>query len=149
MRLITPANNVALKFDPTLMELFFGTPGVTHLSADSADPVVWINYAGPVLRYQLYLQVDREVVAVSGDTVMPFGGHSMYEIYVPCTEVVGTPDGYLPGHICLSFYNGDPSLQTNCQMTIRKRPDGELKVWPVIQFPPAHPIVSQRRAGEG
>ncbi len=63
----------------------------------------------------------------------------MYEISIPCTEIVEGPDGYHPGQICLSFYYGDSSLQANRQMTIMKRPDGELKVWPSMPFPPDYP----------
>lgn len=130
---------MALKYDPSLIERFFGTAGEFTQLAESTDKIIWIDYAGPVLRYRIMLHIDRDVVLVSGDTVHPFGGDSMYEISIPCSEIVGGPDGYHPGQICLSFYYGDPSLQANRQMTIMKRPDGELKVWPSMPIPSGHP----------
>jgi hypothetical protein len=131
---------VALKYDPSLIVRFFGSAGEFTTSAESSEQMVWIDYAGAVLRYAIMLILDRDLVLISGDTSHPFGGDSMYEISIPCTEIVEGPDGYHPGQVCLSFYYGDPSLQSNRQMTIMKRPDGELKVWPSMPFPQDHPI---------
>ena len=62
----------------------------------------------------------------------------MYEIVIPCSEIVAGPDGYHFGKICLSFYYGDSGVVDDRRMTIMKKPDGELKVWPSGQFPIGH-----------
>ena len=137
-----------LVFDPAIIEQFFGTAGEMHTTEEihpdikPAQRTLWIEYAGPALKYTILLNIDQDSVSISGDTIQPFGAHSMYEIYVPCTEILAVPDPYRPEQTSLSFYYGETESYDNRHMTVMKRPDGELKVWPSFPFPPGHPCLS-------
>jgi hypothetical protein len=131
---------MAIAYEPDVLERFFGcTVEPLDPPSEALGRILWIEYAGATLRYQLYIHVDTLSVGVSGDSSHPFGADSMYEIYIPCTSILEGPDGYYPHQQTLRFYYGDHTLPESLQLSILKRPDGDLKVWPSMPFPLDHP----------
>jgi hypothetical protein len=126
-----------IAYDPAVIESFFDTAG-DWSETEEMGRILWLEYAGPTLKYIIHLDIDMEAVGVSGDIAHPFGGDSMYEICVPCSHITSGPDPYHPRQICLSFFYGGSDLNRDRRMTIMKTPTGELKVWPAYPFPAGH-----------
>lgn len=97
-----------------------------------------LRYAGARLNYELIIGEESEIVLISGSHEEPFGADSLFEIMVPCDSISVCEDGYYPGQTGLNFWYGDPSQYHNRTMQLLKRPDGDLKVWPVCIWPPRH-----------
>ena len=129
-----------LTYDPAIIESFFGTRGEIEDVGDWR--ILLLDYAGPTLKYSVILNLTLETVSISGDVSRPFCADSMYEIAVPCSEIIAGPDGYHQGQICLTFYYGGTDINVHRRMTIMKTPDGELKVWPYYQLPDGHPAAA-------
>jgi hypothetical protein len=84
------------------------------------------------------LNLADEIAMISGDTELPFGANSMYEISIPCDSIKQIEDGYYPGTTGLGFWYGDPTKKHNMTMMLLKRLDGDLKVWPSCVWPERH-----------
>ena len=63
----------------------------------------------------------------------------MYEFGVPCTDIVAFPAERDPDGIALGFFYGDTADKHNRTLTIVKRSDGDLVVWPSWPYPKGHP----------
>lgn len=97
----------------------------------------WITPAGDYATL-FYIHQSDEQVSVSGDPDRPFGSDSFYEIYVPCNCIRLAQDPYYPNQQGLTFWYGSPENIVNLRLTIYKRPDGDLKIWPCFPFPEDH-----------
>jgi hypothetical protein len=117
---------------------FFGGEAFTS-TGEQIGRIHIFRYVGSRLQYDVWIQEDIDWVAVSGDPDTPFGAHSFYEISLPCDLIATLADGYIPGQVALAFYHGGSREPENLRMTIMKRPDGDLKVWPAFPIPEGHP----------
>ncbi len=132
---ITELLDVPIEWQNDVLLKFFG-----ELPTPSClDGLAAIEYTGKSLRYSLYLDVNDEVAMISGDTSTPFGADSLFEICLPCDSITEISDGYYHGNIGLGFWYGDRNQKHNMTMMLLKRPDGDLKVWPICVFPERHP----------
>lgn len=128
-----------IKFEPSVIEGFFGTaialpePGEHGISG-------MVEYVGRRLKYSFIFSNDDETVSISGDPETPFGADSFYEFVIPCDSITESHDGYYPDQTGLHFWYGDTTQKHNLMMMLRKRPDGDLKVWPACPWPPRHPF---------
>jgi len=119
------------------LEHFFGCrPGL----AINDNAVYFFDYASKRLQYQLWVHEKEDQVSISADPTLPFGGDSLYEVYVPCDTIRLFPDPYHGEFKAVGFWHGDAKDRKNLRLTIMKRPDGDLKVWPEFPFPQSHPI---------
>ena len=125
-----------LTFDPAVLESFFGTRGEIEDVGDWR--ILSLDYAGPALKYRVMLNLSHETVSISGDVSRPFGADSMYEIAVPCSEIIAVQDIYHHDQTCLLFFYGGTDINMHRRMSIMKAPNGELKVWPYYQWPDGH-----------
>lgn len=130
-----------------MVEGFFGCRLFDCREADSDVPAgstlstgerYWINYQGQLLQYELIIDVPNETVMISGDPEQPWGGQSMYEIGAPCTSIDIEECGSGQPAMFTCFYK-DQTGQSKRTLTILKRPDTDLVVWPSVPFPPGHP----------
>jgi len=62
----------------------------------------------------------------------------LYEVYVPCDTIQLFSDPYHAEFKAVGFWYGGSDECSNLRLTIMKRPDGDLKVWPVFPFPKSH-----------
>jgi hypothetical protein len=134
---------MAITFEPIVLEEFFGVTLDETLIPETGRRQYWIGYSGPTLKYALIVDVERDTVMISGDRDIPWSGESMYEIGVPCTSIHAHPSGYDPGGIALAFFYGDTSNRRNRMLTIMKRQDLDLVVWPSWPYPVGHPNAYQ------
>jgi hypothetical protein len=116
---------------------FFGLPPDETSPAGSSFRLFTFRYSGRHLRYEFWVHAVEEQVSISGDTTNPFGADSLFEFYVPCDSLSFVEDGYYPGQVALACWYGSREDPSNQRLTIRKRPDGDLKVWPIFPFPEA------------
>jgi hypothetical protein len=131
-----------IQFQVAEIETFFGVPLNPSKFPDSGREQYWLDYSGRILKYSIIIDVEKDAVMISGDPVTPWGGNSMYEIGVPCSSIVTgqTRSSIIgPEGIMLSFYYGDPSDRYNRTLTIIRRNDGDLIVWPSWPYPKGHP----------
>lgn len=127
-----------IDFQTSAIESFFGGAFIAQDEQAPFGNMHWIDYQGPTLKYSLIIDSDRDAVLISGDKDRPWGGESMYEIGVPCTTILAHPTGIGSG-LALLFYYGDPSDSRNRTLTIMKRTDLDLVVWPSWRYPDGHP----------
>lgn len=127
-----------IHFQPAEIEAFFGATLDRAIFAKLGREQYWLDYSGRVLKYSLIIDVERDTVMISGDPQTPWGGDSMYEIGVPCTSIFTHPSGYDDG-VALAFFYGDPTDRRNRMLTIIKRRDANLVVWPSWPYPAGHP----------
>ena len=128
------------------LEHFFGC----RPSLGINDERVYIfDYASKRLRYQLFVHEKEEQVSVSADPETPFGGDSFYEVYVPCDTIQLLADPYHPEFKAVGFWYGGATDRKNLRLTIMKRPDGDLKVWPAFAFPKSHPAAEPGASPNG
>jgi len=71
------------------IESFFGVASeqVLQIEGEAQPQLFHFYYTGSHLRYEIWVDVDKEQVSISGDTDTPFGGQSLYEIYIPCDSI--------------------------------------------------------------
>jgi hypothetical protein len=135
-----------IQFNPTDIENFFGVPLQEMLLTEPSSLKYWILYEGSVLKYSIILDVENDVVMISGDERSPWSSDSMYEFNIPCTSILTGPSGYSSGYepedVALKFYYGDASDWQNRTLTIRKRSNQDLIVWPYWPYPQGHPFAS-------
>ena len=129
---------MAIQFEPGVIESFFGVVLANVLIPDSDRRQYWIDYSGKTLRYSMILDVERDDVKISGDLEHPWSGESMYEFNVPCSTILTLP-GSVPSEVVLAFYYGAPGDHRNLMLTLMKRRDGDLVVWPRWPYPKGHP----------
>jgi hypothetical protein len=128
-----------MTWNQTDLEQFFGcraNPGANDGKLHIFD------YASKRLRYMIMVHEKENHVAVSADPERPFGADSFYEIQVPCDTIQLFPDPYHPEFKAMGFWYGGTIDRRNLRLTIMKRPDGDLKVWP--EFPPQNPVGAHR-----
>jgi hypothetical protein len=136
---------VPIDFEPALLEAFFGLPRGSSRERVVEEGTHVFEYSGPKLRYCLMVDSVRLTAMISGDTSTPFG-ESLYEIGVPCSSIRITPlygDAEHTKQVgeALAFYY-DIMGQPRRTLTIFKRRDGELVVWPSVPYPLGHPNAS-------
>jgi hypothetical protein len=128
-----------MKWNQTDLEQFFGCqPSV----AKKDEGLYIFDYASKRLRYQLVVRESEDEVAVSADPETPFGADSFYEVCVSCDTIQLFSDPYHREFKAVGFWRGGVTDRTNLRLTIMKRTDGDLKVWPEFPFPESRP---QRR----
>jgi hypothetical protein len=131
---------MSIQWNPDEISAFFGVKPDIMPIEDSGSHIFVYRYTGSNLRYELWLWVDDDQLTMSGDTEVPFGTDSLYEICLPCDSVSLVKDGYYPGQMALAFWHGPQSDRKSLRLKILKRPDGDLKVWPEYPFPDRHPL---------
>lgn len=134
---------MSIEWNPNEVSSFFGTPPEETSGLDSSSRVFSFRYSGLHLQYEFFVHADDDQVSISGDTTVPFGANSLYEIYVPCDSLSFVEDGYYPGQVSLACWYGSRDDSRNRRLIILKRPDGDLKVWPSYPFPKDHPFAAQ------
>ena len=102
--------------------------------------VVWFLYDGSLLKYELFIDEGKEWIGIGGDDSLPFGADSMLEVYVPCNVIRIGGDPYHPEQKLLRFYYGDPKEAQSLRLELLKKPNGDLKVWPVYPNPEGHAL---------
>ncbi len=108
---------------------FFGHDPQSSIE-ETGEQIFIFDYSGTALRYLLLICPEKNEVLISGDTSIPFGADSLYEISILCDAIETFPDPYYEGQTALGFWDGPLSVPKNRCLTIMKRPDGDLKVWP-------------------
>ena len=132
-----------MKWNQTDLEQFFGCRPDSGINQEG---LYIFHHASKRLRYQLVVHEKEDQVSVSADSETPFGGDSLYEVYIPCDTIQLFSDPYHAELKAMGFWYGGSNERSNLRLTIMKRPDGDLKVWPEFPFPESHPL---RRAEPG
>ena len=120
-------DGVCSKMTWNLEELsqFFGAAPEVSMIEDRE--LVQFDYRSQLLRYCLIIEPDPGRAAISANTTNPFGGDSLYEFYVACDQIWLESSDFGP---VLTFGRGTGRDYASWTMTVRKRDDGELVVWP-------------------
>jgi len=122
-----------MKWNQLDLEHFFGArPEIND------DGLCAFDYAGKRLRYQLFIHEKEDQISISGDPETPFGADSLYELYLPCDTIELFADPYRAEFRAVGFWYGGSNERSNLRLTIMKRPDGDLKVWPAFPFAESH-----------
>lgn len=129
---------MGIQFDAAALTAFFGEQPIFEEEPVGILDVTAFDYSGEHLKYTLFLNHTWNCAMISGDTTSPFGADSLFEISVPCDSISAGPDPYRADQVCLSFWHGPQTDYANRTLTLMKRPDGDLKVWPRTKFPPGH-----------
>lgn len=132
-----------MKWNQKDLGQFFGCQPISDINNLG---VYFFDHASKRLRYQLIVDEKDDRVSISADPETPFGGDSFYEVYVPCDTIQLFSDPYHAEFQAIGFWYGGADERSNLRLTIMKRPDGDLKVWPEFPFPQSH---SLRRAEPG
>ncbi len=129
---------MALHWKDDDLRSFFGT--VPRAENEDEDAHRWcsLQHTGERLKYELIIDGELQTVSISGDDEKPFGPDSLFEITVPCDSIIACKDRYYPDQTGLIFWYGDTSQRHNQTMHLLKRPDGDLKVWPITVWPHRH-----------
>jgi hypothetical protein len=120
-----------MKWNKTDLEQFFGCPPSLALNQET---LFFFDYTSKRLRYLLVVDEKGQQVSISADPERPFGADSLYEFYVPCDTIELFSDPYHAEFKAIGFWYGGGTALGNRRLTIMKRPDGDLKVWP--ELPP-------------
>ena len=98
------------------------------------------GYLSKRLKYNLVVRDKEDEICISADPTLPFGGDSLFEFCVSCDMIALMEDPYHPEFKALGFWYGGSKELRNLRLTLMKRPDGDLKVWPV--YPRPNPLQS-------
>lgn len=134
-----------IQFQREEIGAYFGVSLCDSRTSDTDSERYWIEYSGRLLRYSLIIDVRNDTVMISGDPEFPWGGNSMFEIGVPCTSIrlrSHEPDGT----VSFDCSYVDSSGRSSHTLTILKRADGDLTVWPSPPLPDGHPNAPQRES---
>ncbi len=130
---------MAIQFDVSQTNEFFASEGVVEELGETFGKVLIYEYSAHLLKYVVMIHLDNEFVAISGDPVTPFGGDSLYEVSVPADHITVLTDEYCKERRYLAFSYGKESDPNHRTMSLRKKQDGELKVWTSYALSPEHP----------
>ena len=95
----------------------------------------FLNFQGNVLKYQVIIDTELGQVSASGDTSLPFGGNSLYEIYARF-QIIRFANGaeLLGRRFLIEFYDSvEPSDETLRLQISGRLSDNELIVWPYVK----------------
>lgn len=95
-----------------------------------------LEYSGKILKYQIFINNEADTVSISADTELPFSSESLYEICVPCKNIVFKSSNDIPYRkFHFSFHSSsDTTNETTLALTVAGRlSDGELAVWPYFK----------------
>jgi len=133
-----------MKWNKADLEQFFGCPPSLGINQEA---LYIFDYASKRLRYMLTVDEKEHQVSISADPETPFGADSFYEVYVPCDTIQLFSDPYHAEFKAVGFWYGASNERRNLRLTIMKRPDGDLKVWPELPFPESHPLRRAQQPG--
>ena len=109
-------------------------------SDETGNEIYFYSFAGSELRYELQVHVHEQKVSLSADCKQSSRSDQIYEIVVPCDRItlIDAPCS-TTRHTVICWY-GPVDHELNRRLTINKRDDDELSVWPHVPFPEEHPI---------
>lgn len=128
-----------MKYDQSKLEGFFGCKAEI-LPSPEGDETIRFNFSSKRLKYSIWLHPREKLVLYSADPEMPFGAVALVEISAPCDQVTVCESSTAKPWFSVLFWHGSTEEQTNRTLTINKRPDGDLSVWPNVRVPRRHPL---------
>ncbi len=95
------------------------------------DKIKRFVFEGGGLKYEVYVDLERKLLQISGDPKFPFAGNSLFEIAALFDRIAVETEPHCYGAqeilVFRKDYPGRPNFKT---LMIIKWPDTKLSVWP-------------------
>jgi hypothetical protein len=128
-----------LKYDQSKLEDFFGSKAAIVPDTEGGE-IIRFEFASERLKYSVWLHTGGSSVWYSVDPETHYNPIPLVEISAPCDQITFSESEPSQPLSAVLFWYGSTKEQTNRTLTINKRPDGDLSVWPNVRFPRHHPL---------
>ena len=127
---------MAIAWDPTDVRMFLAG----SFSENQSGRWTTFQYQGALLKYEITIDSENDVVFIGADDESPFGADSMMEAAIACDAIRLVQDEYYPAQQALEFRYGAVADAESLRLMLLKRPNGDLKIWPAYPMPLLHPL---------
>jgi len=97
------------------------------------DVVKYFHFEGGGLKYELYVNLEENLIQISGDFAFPFAADSLFEITATFDRITVETEPHCYGDqkilVCRKDYPDRPNFKT---LMIIKWPNSKLSVWPSL-----------------